>query len=161
MVRRSDPARLAARGMGNPAKRLTGRVLLSQTFANPTEIGIVSPDLIHIAALAAVGVCGFALADEIRVPDDCDTIQEAIFAGKDGDVVIVADGGDTMALPTGVTTDPDGNPRFVGNALTPDSGSPPDSPASGGIADTGCYEFPLACRTGHNADDVAGFFARP
>lgn len=47
---------------------------------------------IQIAAAAVLGVCGFAMADEIHVPGDWPTIQEAIFAAKDGDVVIVADG---------------------------------------------------------------------
>lgn len=49
---------------------------------------------IQIAAAAVVGVisCGLAQADEIHVPGDWDTIQEAIFAATDGDEVIVADG---------------------------------------------------------------------
>ncbi len=42
-----------------------------------------------VAALACGAICA---ADEIRVPGDWPTIQEAIFAAKDGDVVIVADG---------------------------------------------------------------------
>ena len=50
------------------------------------------------------------------------------------------DAGDNTGMPTGVTTDLDGNPRFVGDPNTPNTGVPGNGVAE--IGDMGAYEFP-------------------
>jgi predicted outer membrane repeat protein len=50
------------------------------------------------------------------------------------------DAGDNFAVPDGIKTDLDGNPRFVDDPDTPDTGNG-DPP----IVDMGAYEFQLAC----------------
>jgi hypothetical protein len=48
------------------------------------------------------------------------------------------DAGDNSSVPPDVATDLDGNPRFVDDPGTPDSGNPPDGQP---IVDMGAYEF--------------------
>ncbi len=66
------------------------------------------------------------------------------------------DSGDNTAVPFGIDTDLDSNPRFVDDADTPDSGNgePP-------IVDMGAYEFQIPCPWDLNGDgnvDVGDFF---
>ncbi len=52
------------------------------------------------------------------------------------------DGADNIAVPVGIDTDLDGNPRFVDDPDTPDTGNPgPPGP----IVDMGAYELQLLC----------------
>src|SRR5262249_31852328 len=70
------------------------------------------------------------------------------------------DGGNNDAVPGGMTTDIDGNPRFVDDPSTPDTGhgTPP-------IVDMGAYEYPdlpfhpgdLNCDRSVDAADVGAF----
>ncbi|HUU84431.1 MAG TPA: right-handed parallel beta-helix repeat-containing protein, partial [Phycisphaerae bacterium] len=57
------------------------------------------------------------------------------------------DAGSNYAVPPGITTDLDGNPRFVDDPYMPDTGSgtPP-------IVDMGAYEFQADCRGDLNGD---------
>ena len=52
------------------------------------------------------------------------------------------DAGDNTAVPKGIDTDLDGNPRFVDDPNIPDTGNPG---APGPIVDMGAYEFQLPC----------------
>ena len=65
------------------------------------------------------------------------------------------DAGNNNAVPVGVTTDLDGNPRFVDDPDTPDSGNG-DPP----LVDMGAYEFqppcPWDCDGGESTDGTVG-----
>ncbi len=69
------------------------------------------------------------------------------------------DAANNDAVPVGVTTDLDGNPRFVDDPDTPDSGNPP---GGGPIVDMGAYEFqggppcPWDCDGGESTDGTVG-----
>ena len=61
------------------------------------------------------------------------------------------DAGDNTTVPIEITTDLDGNPRFVDDPGTPDTGNPgPPGP----IVDMGAYEFQLPCPWDLNGDGV-------
>jgi len=62
------------------------------------------------ALLAFCGLCGGASAAELHVPADHSTIQEAIDAAVDGDIIIIAD--DTYTGPDNKNLD------FAGRAIT-------------------------------------------
>jgi len=62
------------------------------------------------ALLAFWGLCGGASAAELHVPADHSTIQEAIDAAVDGDIIIIAD--DTYTGPDNKNLD------FAGRAIT-------------------------------------------
>ncbi len=51
------------------------------------------------------------------------------------------DAADNTAVPAGILTDLDGNPRFVDNPATPDTGVPGGA-GGDAIVDMGAYEFP-------------------
>lgn len=60
------------------------------------------------------------------------------------------DAGDNAAVPKGIDTDLDGNPRFVDDPNTPDTGNSPDG---GPVVDMGAYEF-QSCLGDINNDGV-------
>ena len=61
--------------------------------------------------------------------------------------------GSNAAVPLGVTTDLDGNPRFVDDLETPDCPQPGGDCGSPPVVDMGAYEF-QACPADVNGDDV-------
>ena len=69
----------------------------------------------------------------------------------------VIDAGDNTAVPTGVTTDLDGNPRFVDDPNTPNTGVPGHGFAE--IVDMGAYEFQgEACYADCDSNGVLDIF---
>ena len=59
------------------------------------------------------------------------------------------DAGNNGAMPVGVTTDLDGNPRFLDDPGTPDTGA-----GSAPFVDMGAYEFDPSCPADASGDDV-------
>ena len=64
------------------------------------------------------------------------------------------DAADNTAVPSGVTTDLDGKPRFVDDLCTTDTGNPPDADA---IVDMGAYEFLRSDIDSNGAVDLVDF----
>jgi hypothetical protein len=62
------------------------------------------------------------------------------------------DAGDNTALPKGVVTDLDGNPRFINDPCTEDTGNG-DPP----VADMGAYEFQPPCPCDLDCDGDVGW----
>jgi hypothetical protein len=54
------------------------------------------------------------------------------------------DAADNTAVPAGILTDLDGNPRFVDDPNTADTGNPDPNFPERGIVDMGAYEFQVA-----------------
>ncbi len=61
------------------------------------------------------------------------------------------DAGNNMAVPTGITKDLDGNPRFANDLVTPDTGKG-ECP----VVDMGAYEFPTSCPSDVDCDGNVG-----
>jgi len=64
------------------------------------------------------------------------------------------DAADNTAVPSGVTTDLDGKPRFVDDLCTTDTGNPPGADA---IVDMGAYEFLRSDIDSNGAVDLVDF----
>ena len=73
----------------------------------------------------------------------------------------VIDAADNTAVPPGVTTDLDGNPRFVDDPDTQDTGVP-GGPGGSAIVDMGAYEFQVCHPCDMNCDgDINAFDIEP
>ncbi len=101
-------------------------------------------------ALGGVGNIG---EDPLFVdPDGSDNVEGTVdddFRLLPGSPCI--DAADNTAVPEGITTDLDGNPRFVDDPDTPDTGIPD---GVNPIVDMGAYEFQLPCPWDLNGDGV-------
>ena len=82
--------------------------------------------------------------------------SDGLPGGGDDDLRLLAgspciDAADNSAVPKGITTDLAGNPRFVDDLDTPDTGNgtPP-------IVDMGAYEFQCGCPADFDGDGLVG-----